>query len=212
MADSDDWSLPVSNGNAPQTSSQSPLSNGDNEDDGLLLDVVVDEGILQRILEIASRFLCIDAKLIAGDTSLLSLGLDSIKSVGLSRQFSKEGFALTSVDILKLSTPRRLAAHVQAKVSAPHDGDRMVSSFKEERDNLSRDIDMAAIRLSADDEINIFPTTTLQAGMLSQVRLCSNPTSAMRLTSQQDCQLQWSSIRASLPATSQQGRGRRSSS
>lgn len=183
MADSDDWSLTVSNGNAPRTGTHSALSNGDNEDDGLPLDVVVDEGILQQILEIASRFLRIDAKLIAGDTSLLSLGLDSIKSVGLSRQFSKEGFALTSVDILKLSTPRRLAALVQAKVSAPHDGDRMVSSFKEERDNLSRDMDMAAIKLSADDEVNVFPTTTLQAGMLSQVRLFLNSTSAMRLTS-----------------------------
>ncbi|OJT03537.1 Nonribosomal peptide synthetase 2 [Trametes pubescens] len=168
MSESDDWSLPVSNGNAPHTSSHSPLSNGDSEGDGLPPDVVVDEGILERIREIASQFLRIDAKLIAGETSLLSLGLDSIKSVGLSRQFSKEGFALSSADIMRLSTLSRLAVHVQGKASAPQDGERMVSSFKEERDKLVREMDMAAIRLSEDDEVSVFPTTTLQAGMLSQ--------------------------------------------
>ncbi len=212
MSESDNWSLPVSNGKALHTSSHSALSNGDSEGDGLPLDVVVDDDILERIREIASRFLRIDAKLITGETSLLSLGLDSIKSVGLSRQLSKEGFALSSADIMRLSTPQRLAVQVQAKASAPQDGERMVLSFKEERDKLVREMDMVAIRLSEDDEVNVFPTTTLQAGMLSQVRLCPNSTSTTRLTYPKDCQLQWTSICASLPATSEQGHGCRSPS
>ena len=141
-------------------------------DVGLPEDADVDEKIVSAIIHIASKFLRVDAGLITSGTSLLSLGLDSIKSVGLSRKLSAEGLRLSSADIMGLSTPRRLAARVQKTREPQKQGDDYaLAAFKAEREQLAAAVDLGALKLSADDVVQVFPTTTLQAGMLSQVRV-----------------------------------------
>ncbi|KAH9854247.1 hypothetical protein C2E23DRAFT_820117 [Lenzites betulinus] len=168
MVDNNDWGLPASNGGNPGRTPRSALSDGHSTDDASM-DIDVDEDVVAKIRDVAARFLRISHDLIAGDTSLLSLGLDSIKSVGLSRKFSNEGLKLSSADIMRYSTPHRLAAYIKlAKTPAPSDEGRMLSSFSAERDALISATNVAKFKLSADDEVAIFPTTTLQAGMLSQ--------------------------------------------
>ncbi|KAI0780914.1 hypothetical protein BD413DRAFT_608137 [Trametes elegans] len=167
MADSNDWGLPFSDKHASPRADETVAANGVEADS--LADVEVDEHAVAKIRDVASRFLRIDAAFVAPETSLLSLGLDSIKSVGLSRKLSAEGFPLTSADIMRLSTPRRLAAHIQRAQGSPKkDTDQVRSSFNEERGKILQDMDLESIKLSADDRVDVYPTTTLQAGMLSQ--------------------------------------------
>ncbi|KAH9901403.1 hypothetical protein C8Q73DRAFT_786775 [Cubamyces lactineus] len=138
-------------------------------DVGLPEDADVDEKIVSAIIHIASKFLRVDAGLITSGTSLLSLGLDSIKSVGLSRKLSAEGLRLSSADIMGLSTPRRLAARVQkAREPQKQGDDYALAAFKAECEQLAAAVDLEALKLSAGDVVQVFPTTTLQAGMLSQ--------------------------------------------
>ncbi|KAI0670364.1 hypothetical protein C8Q78DRAFT_1079337 [Trametes maxima] len=170
MADSNDWGLPISDKDgfhAPARAlATEPQGKGD---DDFALDVEVDEKIVSAIRETAAQFLRIDVNLISEETSLLSLGLDSIKSVGLSRKFTTEGLPLTSADIMRLSTSRRLAAYIQHNKSSSGDKeDRVLSLFNEECDKLVSTVDVAAVKISPEDDVSVFPTTTLQAGMLSQ--------------------------------------------
>ncbi|KAI9064453.1 hypothetical protein FKP32DRAFT_1591881 [Trametes sanguinea] len=150
-----------------------PLSNSKRIDanDNVSEDVEVDNDIVRAICTAASQFLRIDLSLIAPDTSLLSLGLDSIKSVGLSRKLSHEGLRLSSADIMGLSTPRRLAARLQKAEKSVKQGDgteAVTVSFKADCELVRGAIDLSTIKLSGDDDVQVFPTTTLQAGMLSQ--------------------------------------------
>ncbi|KAI0647071.1 hypothetical protein C8Q79DRAFT_1000106 [Trametes meyenii] len=161
MADSNDWGLPISDEDDFHAPARVPASSSQGErSDDFALDIEVDEMIVSAIRETAAQFLRIDANLISEETSLLSLGLDSIKSVGLSRKFTTEGLPLTSADIMRLSTSRRLAAFIQQNKTT---------------------VDVAAVKISPEDDVNVFPTTTLQAGMLSQVRGCPSYSSNGRL-------------------------------
>lgn len=130
----------------------------------------VDQDLIARISAISSDFLCIDSSLVKAETSLLSLGLDSIKSVGLSRKLSMQGLGLSSADIMKLSTPLRLATLIQ-RSRAPKPDETRVSdaSFKAECGKLTEALDLETIKLSENDSVKVYPTTVLQAGMLSQV-------------------------------------------
>ncbi|KAI0721073.1 peptide synthetase [Cerioporus squamosus] len=130
----------------------------------------VDEATVSRIRSIAAQFLHIDPDFVKNDTSLLSLGLDSIKSVGLSRKLSADGLGLSSADIMRLSTPLRLAAYVQKSKSSGGrvDGRLSDAEFATECQQLEEALDMEAVKLSPEDEVKIYPTSVLQAGMLSQ--------------------------------------------
>ncbi|EMD38714.1 siderophore biosynthesis enzyme [Gelatoporia subvermispora B] len=132
----------------------------------------VDEDLLLRLRKIVANFLQISVDLVTEGVSLVALGLDSIRSVGLSRVLRKEGIELASAEIMKLATPRRMAASAGKKISIPsttkHKIDAYASSFARERDRIRAALDAASVSLSPDDEVDVFPVTTLQAGMLSQ--------------------------------------------
>ncbi|KAI0362122.1 hypothetical protein OH77DRAFT_1416339 [Trametes cingulata] len=169
MAESSDWSLPRSDAGEHHGSHAHAAGIGKRDHPSDSNDVEASQEVLSEIREIASQFLRVNPNLISDDTSLLSLGLDSIKSVGLSRKFSGAGLNLSSADIMRFSTPRRLAVHIQrTKTSSKDDQDRITSSFNAECDKLASAIDLAAVKLSEDDVVEVFPTSTLQAGMLSQ--------------------------------------------
>ncbi|CDO69499.1 hypothetical protein BN946_scf184785.g4 [Trametes cinnabarina] len=148
-----------------------PQVNGSHPDERASIrgHVEADELIVATICALASQFLRVNPDLVTGDTSLLSLGLDSIKSVGLSRRLAKEGLRLSSADIMGLGTPRRLAARIQEfDDSAKQSQDPASASFTAECEFIREAIDPLTIKLSAEDDVQAFPTTTLQAGMLSQ--------------------------------------------
>ncbi|KAI0336556.1 hypothetical protein GY45DRAFT_411925 [Cubamyces sp. BRFM 1775] len=172
LAEGKSTGTPANGAGASYVASQETASTSErlrDHDVGLPEDADVDEKIVSAIIHIASKFLRVDAGLITSGTSLLSLGLDSIKSVGLSRKLSAEGLRLSSADIMGLSTPRRLAARVQkAREPQKQGDDYALAAFKAECEQLAAAVDIEALKLSASDVVQVFPTTTLQAGMLSQ--------------------------------------------
>ena len=116
MADDSDWRLPSCSGLS--AASRRGLAVAPTDDIEDLTNV--DQELVAKISAISSDFLHVHSDLIKADTSLLSLGLDSIKSVGLSRRLSSQGHQLSSADIMKLSTPLRLAGFIQrSKASQP---------------------------------------------------------------------------------------------
>ena len=86
MAEASEWNLSLSRANstpptrleALETLREDPVDPTD-----------VDQHLVSKICAIASRFLRLDERSVKATTSLLSLGLDSIKSVGLSRKDRK---------------------------------------------------------------------------------------------------------------------------
>ncbi|KAH9946102.1 uncharacterized protein BXZ73DRAFT_72945 [Epithele typhae] len=129
----------------------------------------VDREVVSNICTIAAQFLRVNDNLIKSETSLLSLGLDSIKSVGLSRKLSAAGLRLTSADIMKFPTPLRLAAHMQASSTSQNSVDEAIdnSAFAADSAKL-KDLLGSNVKLSEDDEVKVYPTSMLQSGMLSQ--------------------------------------------
>ncbi|KAI0082634.1 hypothetical protein K474DRAFT_1654750 [Panus rudis PR-1116 ss-1] len=130
----------------------------------------IDEGIVDALRRVVAGFLRIAPDLISEDTSLIGLGLDSIRSVGLSRNLRAQGFQLSSVDIMRSPTIRRMAVTVGNKQhETPHlPSQDAPSAFEKERDALAKAINLDAIKLGPGDTVNVYPTTALQAGMLSQ--------------------------------------------
>ena len=170
IAQSSDWGFELS-GSSRNLLVQSPAPDADEASEGTEDLSDVDDATVSSIRTIAAQFLRIDQDFVKNDTSLLSLGLDSIKSVGLSRKLSANGLGLSSADIMRLSTPLRMAAYIQKIRSA---GSRAVESlsdaeFAAECRKLEEALDMEAIKLSAEDAVRVYPTSILQAGMLSQV-------------------------------------------
>lgn len=142
-----------------------------------------DEKIFKQLVSIVSRFLSIDEHLITADTSLIALGMDSIRSVGLSRALRQEGITLSSADIMRTDTPRKMAGLVTGNISAEArlqvQMQRVDAAFKEQCETLRRYLSPDNLRLAADDEVEVIPATTLQTGMLTQVR-CLSPLNQMR--------------------------------
>ncbi|OBZ75802.1 Nonribosomal peptide synthetase 2 [Grifola frondosa] len=134
-------------------------------------EVFVDEELVAQICSIASKFLQIDLTFVKADASLFALGLDSIKSIGLSRKLHVEGITITSADIMRLATPLRLSGFVRqnGRVPRKRDGDQLSkAAFAKECSSLEQALGSDNLRLSEDDQIKVFPTSVLQAGMLSQ--------------------------------------------
>ena len=132
----------------------------------------IDKEIRDKILSVVSQFLKIDLAQISETTSLIALGLDSIKSVGLSRAFRKQGIDIRSLDIMRHPTVRRIASHSnqtdksQGVQSEEAEQARLIS---ERREQIASSVDRETWKLDEKDEVQLYPTTILQAGMLSQV-------------------------------------------
>ena len=127
---------------------------------------------LVPLREIVPTFFGFPSEGIHPNTSFISLGLDSIRSVGLSKILRQHGYSTNAVDIMENPTLRKLG--VSCTRSLGHsvqqaESDQGVLSLRKQRERIKASLDPSAYRLSIDDEIEIFPTTALQAGMISQV-------------------------------------------
>lgn len=135
------------------------------------LDVNLDAEDLVPLKEIVSNFLGVPLERLHPHTSLISLGLDSIRSVGLSRILRQHGYSTNAADIMGDPILRKLGVlharspgrSVQAEI------DQGVLSLQKQRERTQASFDPSTCKLSIDDEVEIFPTTVLQTGMLSQV-------------------------------------------
>lgn len=169
MAETSEWDLSLSPSKGLGSSGTAAATAASSEEAEDLTNV--DQEAVSKICAIAAQFLRVDESLVAAETSLMSLGLDSIKSVGLSRRCTAEGLSMTSADIMRLSTPLRLAAYVQrSKANVRREDSVSDAAFAADCEKLKEALDIEAIKLDADDEVQVFPTSVLQAGMLSQVR------------------------------------------
>ncbi len=209
IAQSSDWGWEwSSSGPSAPVHIPAPGPDGASEDAEDLSDV--DDADVSNIRSIAAQFLRIDLDFIKNDTSLLSLGLDSIKSIGLSRKLSANGLALSSADIMRLATPVRLAAYLQKSKSSG--GGRVDSrlsdaEFATECQKMEEALDMEAIKLSPEEQVRVYPTSVLQAGMLSQVRSSHCHQVSLRLLRVPiDYRLSGKAIRSSVPIASRQRR------
>lgn len=126
---------------------------------------------LHSVRKIIAEFLGVDPQRLWSRTSFIALGLDSIRSVGLSRALREEGYHVTAAELMKSaclaeleSLPMLLqdASRAQLELEAQN-------LFQEQCRILESHFDVATCRFSDRDEARILPTTALQAGMLSQV-------------------------------------------
>lgn len=127
---------------------------------------------LVPLSEMVSKFFGLSSERLHPDTSLISLGLDSIRSVGLSKILRQHGYSTNAVDIMGNPSLRKLGAlcgrslgHSVQQVES----DQGVFSLQKQCERIKASLDPSVCKLSIDDEVEIFPTTALQAGMISQV-------------------------------------------
>ena len=125
--------------------------------------------LLDVLCPIVSDFLGFQPEFLTGSTSLISIGLDSIKSVGLAKTLHKQGFKVTSTDILRNATLIDLAKTLRMRgdLEDPSSNSGPSSIAKT---NTPKDIIPEQVQYSSRDIVDIYPTTALQTGMLSQVR------------------------------------------
>ncbi|KAG2111633.1 uncharacterized protein F5147DRAFT_93647 [Suillus discolor] len=130
---------------------------------------------LHSVRKIIAEFLGVDPQRLWSRTSFIALGLDSIRSVGLSRALREEGYHVTAAELMKSaclaeleSLPMLLqdASRAQLELEARN-------LFQEQCRILESHFDVATCRFSDRDEARILPTTALQAGMLSQTVISS---------------------------------------
>lgn len=127
------------------------------------------EETLTTIRAIVSEFLRIDPSLLSDTISLFSIGLDSIRSVGLSRALQAQGMHIPSLSIMNHPTIIDIASRLSQNLPEVRHKDQRLTSFKESCQRIRDAVGPLHLPLSAEDNVEIFPTTTLQAGMLSQV-------------------------------------------
>ncbi|KAL5533182.1 hypothetical protein ACEPAF_4958 [Sanghuangporus sanghuang] len=144
---------------------------GDDSDTEDLPDGPVDEELQSKILSVVSQFLKIDESQILETSSLVALGLDSIKSVGLARALRKEGIEIRSLDIMRHPTIRRMASHSSQALGsqgAQSEESEQTRLLSEKRERVASFVDRNLLKLDDKDDVQLYPTTILQAGMLSQ--------------------------------------------
>lgn len=185
-----------------------PDSEGTDVEDELNDQGPLDETMVATLRRTISDFLRVDAGLLTVDTSLVGLGLDSIRSVGLGRAIRTQGFQLSSVQLMKYSTIRRMINFLAAEKNGgpkavTNDKSSKTSAFEQELASLQQSLDVESFKLTPTDSVRVYPTTTLQAGMLSQV----TPSSQLIFLAYcyVDCQFRWQTILPCLSSTTEQG-------
>lgn len=143
----------------------------------------VDPKLEEKLREVVSSFLKVGKEQVNGTASLIALGLDSIKSVGLARMLRADGMKVSALEIMSRPSVRGVASAIlsssggtieggkkEAGKNAETDGERTEKHLlAERRKDIEKYIDISTLRLSSEDQVEVYPTTVLQAGMLSQV-------------------------------------------
>lgn len=136
---------------------------------------VVDEGVAETLRKITKDFLRVNGAGILGNTSFISLGLDSIKAVGFAKRITKAGYKVTSTEVLKAGNIEKLAQVLIAKSSSASAVSQARADVQTKNDfdatvkDIRSKVNIETLKLSANDQPAVYPATSLQAGMLSQV-------------------------------------------
>ena len=126
-----------------------------------------DPEIVRVLLPELSAFLRIPVDSVREGSSLLSLGLDSLKAITLSHRLRERGISVSPMDIIRAGSVRGIAS---ASVAEKQQKNISQGGSISELDQLLRkDIPVEAVRLGKEDRVEITAATALQAGMLSQV-------------------------------------------
>ncbi|KAG6845337.1 NRPS [Tephrocybe sp. NHM501043] len=132
-------------------------------DDG----IVSDPELLQGLRGAISEFLSINEGLLSDDISFIAVGLDSIKSVGLARRLKKLGHDIRAEEVMKYASLRMLTNRlVSGRVT--YDNFSGHTAFSSTVAKIRSSFSADDLKLSSTDEVIVFPTTSLQAGMLTQ--------------------------------------------
>lgn len=125
---------------------------------------------LETLQRLVSGFLGVEQEHLYPTLSLFSVGLDSIKSIALARLLRQQGFNVTATDILRRPSLQMIERFVQSSHGVHQDETGVKDEFfREQLTTLRHYVDPSNYKSCASDEVALFPTTALQAGMLSQV-------------------------------------------
>ena len=126
-----------------------------------------DPWIVEIIVSELGSFLRIPADNVREESSLLSLGLDSLQATTLSHRPRERGIAIQPIDIIRTGSVRGVAsALVRESEQDTPSGEESISELDR---LLWRDLPLESIKLCRDDEVEITAATAFQAGMPSQV-------------------------------------------
>ncbi|KAH7889359.1 hypothetical protein F5I97DRAFT_1801464 [Phlebopus sp. FC_14] len=130
-------------------------------------DVTLD---LEPLQEIVSQFLGVAPQSVHPRMSFISLGLDSIRSVGLAKMLRQHGYTVTAADIMKRPSLQKLGVLFMRSPDRAliEETDGADTFLRNEHERLFTRVDPSSFKLSMDDVVNVYPTTALQSGMLSQ--------------------------------------------
>ena len=127
----------------------------------------VDPEVAEKLRIVVCHFLAVDPAGVHNDTSFISLGLDSIRAIGLAKALKQvDGYqTISAVDIMQKPSIGDLAGRSSA-LDDTTEGEASAKPVGRHALSLD-DIDVEAAKLNVKDEIRVHPTTTLQAGLLS---------------------------------------------
>ncbi|GAB1517179.1 Non-ribosomal peptide synthetase [Rhizoctonia solani] len=126
--------------------------------------------LIQTLIISVASFLSTELDLVTHDTSLISLGLTSLKAVTLSRKLKDVGIFVSPIDIIQADSINRLAT----KCKVLEDQTSQLGSAEQTQwfdallQELAEGLDMTKLKLAEDDKLQFAGATALQSGMLSQ--------------------------------------------
>jgi len=130
-------------------------------------DELADPEIAKILLPELSAFLRIPVDNVREESSLLSLGLDSLKAITLSHRLRERGVSVSPMDIIRAGSVRGVV--LASAAERQQENFNQEGSVFELDELLRQDIPVEAVRLGQEDRVEITAATALQAGMLSQV-------------------------------------------
>ncbi|KAH6918511.1 peptide synthetase [Coprinopsis sp. MPI-PUGE-AT-0042] len=142
--------------------SEQPARDGGFEDH-----VSVEPQVLEQLRQTVADFLEVPSTALTSTVSFISLGLDSIRAVGLAKRIRKQGYDISSSDVLKAATIERLY-QLAVNRRPKKNPDIPTPQYAQMVNDLIQRVPIAEILVSPDDDPKVFPTTALQSGMLSQ--------------------------------------------
>lgn len=128
-----------------------------------------DPRIVEMVILELTAFLRMSTENVREESSLLSLGLDSLKAVSLSHRLTERGVSISPMDIIRAGSVRGIA--LASVMEIQQEGVRQDQSVSELDQLLRQDLSLESVRLGRGDQVEITAATALQAGMLSQVIL-----------------------------------------
>ncbi len=128
--------------------------------------------LFDKLRYIVADFLQIQPTVLSPSTSFVSMGLDSIKSVGLSKVITMGGHPVSSTTVLRNASLLQLVSCIISQSShsdTEEDFNAARRSVVVVDQGITTEIFGHNIKFEDEDVVQLFPTTALQSGMLSQV-------------------------------------------